>query len=904
MSLSIYTYSNPYEINNEPFWDSIKNCAHFCVSQTMVNGLSAVYSELNDGQLATVEELVEALYPNWFDTKTYIEQYTILTNTLDTVTPNIEPDRWKKIKQSLRFNKSSVLDSIRLMAEMGLSLKNLKVKKITEEQLYLVAAYKAILNGENAKKFTLRRNFNDKEIDQAVKTALVAKDVRRGKEAKSVEKINCNTVVIHGIHQFTPTILSMIEEVAKYKRVVLLFNYQQQYKEIYQTWLDVYSCFDLNIKSQFNNEFIPSTLLQASYKGNMLADQIGKLADGTLTEKSRVLNDISVIEFDNITEFSAYVAQIFEDASRKYHEDENKKGSALSYMREQFYSANNSVNDILKVYFPEQFGERHFLAYPIGHFFVAVTNMWDSENGGIKIENMNDIAECLYSGALYEKISGSLITTFNSTKNYFSRATVLEGDNESEGVIDLLKKLRKQISKLNKGKAEYAEQLNRLAYYNVDLESIDELIEALETLDKITKLFYEDFENENNNFKHFYEKIKDFVETQILPTADAETEFQDILLRLLARLEEVEKIETTSTFDCLKDTMAYYLKQESQKGESANWIVRDFQQIDGDVLKSSTQEADIIYHFACVSDADMNVKREDQFPWPLTIEFFEKAYEPLDWKYQVYVKSRKEYKHFKRYALVYGLEFNRCNFKLSYIKNDDDKQNELYYILKLLGVKTERNIHNTTSTKQNLDLTMNLGVNRSKFVDLDGFRRRICGYRFALESLIEGGTIYQDRFLQSKYMEIMLANIVRRKLEGQIATEAIMNEALDDATSRLSRYFRFLNESEMTDIKTNTKNAIIHQALKDGKIKQFPKLDDTDTDMMRKKEEFIYLHLENENQENVLLGKFNDLTVAEKKKFLPENLKEANYSKEANIWCQWCAVREKCLESYKSLIEI
>lgn len=63
MSLSIYTYSNPYEINNEPYWDSIRNCAHFCVSQTMVNGLSAVYDELDNGQLATVEELVEALYP-------------------------------------------------------------------------------------------------------------------------------------------------------------------------------------------------------------------------------------------------------------------------------------------------------------------------------------------------------------------------------------------------------------------------------------------------------------------------------------------------------------------------------------------------------------------------------------------------------------------------------------------------------------------------------------------------------------------------------------------------------------------------------------------------------------------------------------------------------------------------
>lgn len=173
---------------------------------------------------------------------------------------------------------------------------------------------------------------------------------------------------------------------------------------------------------------------------------------------------------------------------------------------------------------------------------------------------------------------------------------MLEGDGGAEGVIDLLKKLKKQISKLNNGKIEYESQLNKLSYYKVSIDEIDELIEALESLNVITRLFYKDFEDEKNNFRHFYEKLKDFVETQILPTADAETEFQDILLRLLARLEEVEKIETTSTFDCLKDTMAYYLKQESQKGESANWIVRDFQQIDGDVLKSSTQESEIIYH--------------------------------------------------------------------------------------------------------------------------------------------------------------------------------------------------------------------------------------------------------------------------------------------------------------------
>ena len=63
---------------------------------------------------------------------------------------------------------------------------------------------------------------------------------------------------------------------------------------------------------------------------------------------------------------------------------------------------------------------------------------------------------------------GSLITTFNQTRNYFSRATKLEGDSETDGVIDLLKKLKKQISKLNKGKIEYIERFF-LAYPQVEI---------------------------------------------------------------------------------------------------------------------------------------------------------------------------------------------------------------------------------------------------------------------------------------------------------------------------------------------------------------------------------------------------------------------------------------------------
>lgn len=63
-------------------------------------------------------------------------------------------------------------------------------------------------------------------------------------------------------------------------------------------------------------------------------------------------------------------------------------------MEEQLYSASGKVNDILRAYFPEQFGERHFLDYPIGHFFVSTTNMWDYETKSVRIENFSDIKEC------------------------------------------------------------------------------------------------------------------------------------------------------------------------------------------------------------------------------------------------------------------------------------------------------------------------------------------------------------------------------------------------------------------------------------------------------------------------------------------------------------------------------
>jgi len=881
MAFSIYTYCNPYEIDKELYWDSIKNCPHFCVSQTMANGIMGTYKDMSAGKVSTVENLVKGLFPYWESAECKIKQYTDIDNAIGQLELSAADE---KIRQALRFNRKDLSNSLRILFELGMDPEEMQTDLMSEEQRYLLMIYRTILESEMQQDFVLNMNFTESEIDEAIKQGMLLE-----RENADLSCVDCDTIVVHGVHQFSPMILRTLEHVAKYKRVVLLFNYQNQYKNVYQTWIDVYSSFDLPIKSQFTNEFKPNPLLVNCYDGNHLADRMAHLIEGKSVDEEDE-PPFEIIEFDNNTEFASYVSKVYENAIVRQKRDKDGKRSTLYYMPEQFYAANNSVNNILKVYYPGQFGERHFLTYPIGHFFLSITNMWNPDDGGIHIENLNDIVECLNSGLINVKSETRLSTIFNKTKEFFIRAETLEQ------IIELLGKLKKRIVKADKDQNE-KELCSRLVYYDVSADDVETLIDALKQLDQITRLFYEDFENRDNNFKEFYKKIRDFLENRVLEAEDLEDDFRDVVRRVLVRLEEADNIEASGTFDVLKETMSYYLKQEAKKGLSANWIVRDFEQIDGDILKSRIQNPDTVYHFACVSDADMNVTNRDRFPWPLDVNFFEVAQNPIDWKYQVYVKSRREYKNFKRYALIYGLQFNRVKFKISYVKNVDDKENELFYLLRILGAKKtlpsdqigNRHFSSHAVSDVGLDVT-------NRYQAFDYYRYKICKYRFLLESTIAGRPVFRDHFLLLKYLEILLEDKARIELQGQIATEDMVLEVLKDEFNNLERKFEFVRDmhTERMDAITNARNYLFKVIPKGGN--SFPVISDKDMIYMKKREEFIYLKLNDAS----FSSNFKDVEEQEIRDRLSAELVErAGYSKSCGDWCRYCAVREICLEPYK-----
>ena len=858
MGLTIYTYSNPYEIKRESYWNEIKDCAHFCVSQTMVNGLEEIYPSLKEGgYLTTIKILINTLYSDWEDENRRVKQIIEVDNAINSL--NFDENLNVSARRSLEYNTKSLVKCIRLFKELKLNANSFDVSRLNMDQKYLIDIYEYICSREKTS-FEFERVSRADIIDEKILEALKNKHKNH-----SYDKLNRSTVVIHGIHQFTPAILCAIEDISRSKNVILLFNYQKQYGTIYQTWTNIYSLFESGIKYSDEPEFKPISLLIDSYPCNTLADNIGTLSNGELEVKTGILDNLEVIEFENITEFAGYCAQLFENA-RKINKRNGSHNPVLYDMTEQLYSASGKVNDILRAYFPEQFGERHFLDYPIGHFFVAVVEMWDNENECVKVEDMSLIKDCFESGIINERVPGELLNTFNTIEPYIEKETTLVE------IIASLKKLRKYVDSSDK-------KLQRIGYLNVSKERLDELRNALSELNKIVIGFFSDFSSGGDNFNRFYRRIHDFIVKRTQDMESLDEEMKQVVTNLLARMNKID-LPDTGTFTCLKQTMSFYLSQDDNLMHGANWIVRDFEQIDGDILRSSKQKAErTCYHFCCLSDKDICATKDERLPWPLDINFFEYSYEPLEQNYQIFLKSKMEFKNFKRYALLYGLEFNRIGCKLSYVKTVDRKDNELYHLIKMLGVKV-RKYHSDAADSYvpHLKYSQPTGASYCRENEYtDKIKYSMCPYRFALESIVQEKTMFRERFLVIFYMRVLLQNTILNNNAGRRLNESDLRNIIINEYQNLDDKFKISNEYEKSQIISEMYKYLVGNLKKYGSF-----IKPCSTDML---------------QEDFLIVKLNDfmknITSFDLDKVINNN--EERYKDNRGKHCKYCSSKDICL---------
>ena len=170
MGLKIYTYSDPYKIDRESYWNEIKDCAHFCVSQTMVNGLEDVYRSLREGgYLTTIRILINTLYSDWEDENRRVKQIMEVDNAIN-VLPLYE-DETGNARRSLEYNTKSLVKCIRLFKELGLSANSFDVSRLNTDQKYLIDIYKHTCSREKTS-FEFIRTSQADVIDEKILEAL------------------------------------------------------------------------------------------------------------------------------------------------------------------------------------------------------------------------------------------------------------------------------------------------------------------------------------------------------------------------------------------------------------------------------------------------------------------------------------------------------------------------------------------------------------------------------------------------------------------------------------------------------------------------------------------------------------------------------------------------------------
>lgn len=853
MPYKIYTYEDPYKLDKTDFWYEIKALPHFCVSRTLVNGFKDVMRDSIEGLICPLDDLVshEKIYGEWTkNISLRLRQFSDLTSIFKSKRVDGEIDA--PFHSALMQNQNQFLDAIRLFLELGISSSALDdIKANKEQRLYISVLRDIQVNGINNFSFptTPSRNELHQIINELAENELIEFEKKRGsKQAESAEKDRqwyaraikntkaqkFNTVVVHGVHQFSPEQLRLIIDLDKMGlTVIFLFNYQQRFSEIYASWKYIYQCFEAPIHHDVNiKEYQPPALQNAS---NALASALGSLCEGFYKSGDRNFREwyalygkSGVREFANITEYAHFISDHFDNAITAYHNDLGivdrgnrvwDNSAVLRYLDEQVYTANRDVHTLLKIYYPEYSKDRHFLAYPIGQFFSAIYRLWNWERGEIDL-SPKEVKECLSSGILSSGKPEELL------RIYYTISIILENIGtfkEFESQIKVNYTSRYEQIMKTKG-SEPTVTLKQLSIYNaykVKNSDIQMLIKAFEEINVIAiQLFSINNTHEDYiNFGKHFQNLEEFIKKRQLELVNEEE--RALITALLLRFDKIKPSSSFSgTFKDLQEGLHFFLKHDDEDDNGTDWIVKNFEQIDGDILQSKGQferGEKKVYHFACVSDRDMNCPIDNLLPWPLSDFFIRKAYSPIDLQFQVYYSSLGERGNFLRYALFYGLFFNRCDMRLSYVKQYGDETTEQYALTSILGLRPDPVHMNETEdendiggpTIKNHDL---LAVKYDRFEMMSMF---LCPYRYFLEYILSNEPVVQGNFLYQKFNENLLIETVWKKIQGmpkQLAIDAL--ERVVSAESALYRpYFFFWKDTEIFDLELRAKNYILHNII-------------------------------------------------------------------------------------------
>ena len=934
----IFTYADPYKITEASFWPEIKDAPHLCSSRALAEGLIGLYGKGFAPCVCTVEDVLEEIYPEWLtQTELQIKQRVLISNTIDELKTS------KEMKKAFKFNKSDLLKAVRFLCEMGIDADPLDSSRLVPDQACFVELYRELTKQHNEDFFLSNmvelEDFTravvasmSKKADQlnhsiALLSSLLEKleapgqpprDLRMQKRYRQEQDEfrqwletqvaqwrsrflegteNIEKVVFHGIHLFTPMRVKLIQELQRWGvKIVFLHNYDPEFPNVYLTWDRVYGWTDAAAQRDMQTPvYLAGEYL--IHEHIPLGEAMGHFLEGKF--QSFDLSRLECQEFDNNTSLANHIGDVYEHTKILREGELPASIDDRSQMDERFYSAGyRPVSEIIKMYYPELYGDRHFLAFPIGQLIVSLYQMWDEHVAGLKIEP-HWLKECFNSN-LFIREPGKMHHLIKRTQLFF------QDTRDVQEYCRRLELLAKNVEQIHTSKD--LEDLKMFSFYHVTGDEIRLLQENLSRLNHLAYELFADTQDNKIDFKKHFEKLLNMIEDETEHNQELDAEERSLLYNLMERFDNLNMLSITGSVEDLKESIHYYLKQKESMEESG-WLVSSFEQIEGDVLLSKNQ-AGKTYHFTGLSEKNMQIHVNERLPWPLTEEFFTEGYKENNLALNIVINSMKEYKNFLRYALFFGVYYLKQPFRLSYVRYEDDQEQQPWFLLNLLGLEWEKYQEpQVDSAKLSLPACNSVSgglASVRKPGKLDCQTVVFCPVRFVLDRVLVGGAVYHNEYLCSQYYMVLLYEKLWEKLGAKDFDLDLLADTLAGFETELKSFFPFWrSQVDFADKRTRVKNWIIRDAGNGGD--KFLEYNESSRTYLELKKHFIYAKITDKNQKNLLTAlhrlrpenpntRFRKKAAEEIKKLL-HSTDEIQYK--IGPWCEVCKVREVCLESFK-----
>ena len=596
----IYTYSSINHITSYDYWEEIRNLPCITVYQEMASVLPL--------HSISFHQLIKEALPDWNTDQTKFSLSVCLSRFLSGLREKYinTPDYYWY--QGCCKNIDQLLSSIILLEEAEVNPKDLAFSD--EKNIHILMKAWEYLRECNP----ILSYKQERMVELTWREAW-----GRIFETFNIHEVP-NKLIVCGFYYFTPLqqhIFDLLEHVGV--ELVYLIPYRIEEPWVYEIWSTTY--------------FMKLQSIQECYTSdNSSGDQTSKV--NLSNTESAYENTINVNSNESIKKLPDY----FKKGSEKTHRSFNKTrsiiiqeyNSSLEFIKAchpsnqqggRLYSSNDKqANKLLQDFYPESYGKRRLLAYPIGQFVGILNSLWNHQENEIRITTQQMIDLFATGWLAYEGKSGkSHVHDVMKLMPYFRDCERME-----EWRVRL-KELRRVYQEVILGFRVGAKEkrvvppMEHMPYFSVGQEELEVILRLIE---RILEMAQELFVQSEEMFLVDYVRKLEQLLFQYEMSNELYEEERILIEELFLELGKPYEFDTLCRTSDLSTGLRLFLEDKLSEGElqlDQKALVAPLYQVEAQVAKGGKVHI-------CYSDVEHLPGPNKQYVWPLTEQLLLQCY--------------------------------------------------------------------------------------------------------------------------------------------------------------------------------------------------------------------------------------------------------------------------------------